>query len=197
MTNPSAYHARLPYGERVSADPVLASPLFPFEGDIRVRPLADPVLPEPLRMGEPGGKPCDLCAVPDEHVIWRDERWAVQAGLRPTGLPMVAQLFPVAHVTLHTMPAELAAGLGTMIQRLALAVGRIDGVGRVQFSRFGDGAEHFHVWFHARPLGMMQLRGPMLAVWDDLLPRIPDDELTANMRTVATALAEQDGSATG
>jgi diadenosine tetraphosphate (Ap4A) HIT family hydrolase len=197
MTDPSPYHARLPYGERLSAEPVLDDPFFPLEGDIRVRPLADPVLPEPPRMGEPGGKPCGLCADPDEHVIWRDERWIVQAGLRPTGLPMVALLSPVAHVTLHTMPAELAADLGTMIQRVALAIGRIDGVGRVHFSRFGDGSEHFHMWFRARPLGMMQLRGPMLAVWDDLLPQTPEEELSANMRTVATALAERGGRATG
>ena len=36
---------------------------------------------------------------------------------------------------------------------------------------------------------MMQLRGPMLAVWDDLLPAIPEEELRANTRIVAEALA--------
>jgi hypothetical protein len=49
MTSPSAYHDRLPYGERVPADPVLGGPLFPFDGDVQMVPLADPVIPEPPR----------------------------------------------------------------------------------------------------------------------------------------------------
>jgi hypothetical protein len=53
------------------------------------------------------------------------------------------------------------------------------------------------VWFLARPLGMMQLRGAMIAAWDDLLPPIPDDELAANIRTVATAMAAGGGEAIG
>lgn len=191
----SAYHDRLPYGERVPAEPVLGGPFFPFEGEIRVRPLDEPIVPEPPRRGEPGGERCSACAEPEKCLIWRDERWAVYAGFEPAGLPMVALLVPIEHVTLHAMGPELAAGLGPMIQRLAVAIGRIDGVGRTHFSRFGDGGEHFHVWFRARPLGMMQLRGPMLAVWDDLLPRVPEAEFAANARTVADALAEGGGRA--
>lgn len=38
---------------------------------------------------------------------------------------------------------------------------------------------------------MMQLRGPMLAIWDDLLPHLPDAELKANLRTVTEALAAE------
>jgi diadenosine tetraphosphate (Ap4A) HIT family hydrolase len=150
-------------------------------------------VPEPPRKGEPGGKPCDLCTEPERNLVWRDKSWAVHAGFEPIGLPMLALLSPVEHVTLHTMPPELLAGLGPMIQRIALAIGRIDGVGRVHFSRWGDGSQHFHMWFLARPLGMMQMRGPMLAVWDDLLPRLPEDEFAANLATVARALAESDG----
>ena len=33
----------------------------------------------------------------------------------------------------------------------------------------------------------------MIAAWDDLLPRIPDEELRANTRTLAAALAEGGG----
>jgi hypothetical protein len=40
---------------------------------------------------------------------------------------------------------------------------------------------------------MMQMRGAMLAVWDDLLPRIPAEEMHANTRVVAEALAEDGG----
>jgi len=189
MTEPSAYHARLPYGERVSADPVTSGPFFPFDGDIRVKPLERPIIPEPPRNGEPGNEPCHQCTNPDRNLIWRDDQWSLHTSGDPIGLPMVAVLLPVQHVTLHTMPPDLAAGLGLMIQRVALAIGRIEGVGRVHFSRFGDGSEHFHVWFLARPLGMMQLRGPMIAAWDDLLPHLPEDELQANIKTVADALA--------
>ena len=189
MSDLSAYHARLPYGERVSAEPVLGGRFFPFEGDIQVRPLDEPVVPEPPRIGEPGGKPCEVCVDASKNLVWRDDRWMVHAGLAPTGLPMFAVLSPIEHVTLHTMPDDLAASWGPMIRRVAMAIGKIQSVGRVQIHRYGDGNEHFHMWFMARPLGMMQLRGPMLAVWDDLLPPIPDEELQANIRTVAEALA--------
>lgn len=193
MDGYSAYHDRLPFGERLSAESVLGDPFFPFDGDITVRPLERPVVPEPPRRGEPGGEPCPACAEPEKGLIWRDERWAVFAGFEPIGLPMVALLMPVQHVTLHRLGPELVATLGPMIHRLAVAVGRIPGVGRTHFSRFGDGSEHFHVWFLARPLGMQQMRGPMLSVWDDLLPRVPDEEFAANARIVATALAEDGG----
>jgi hypothetical protein len=186
----SAYHGRLPYGQRVSAEPVLGGPFFPFDGDIRVRPLDEPVVPEPPRRGEPGGQPCAQCAEPDQHLVWRDANWMMHAGFEPSGLPMLAVLSPIEHVTLGAMPAELIAGLGPMIHRVTQAISRIEGVGRVHFSRWGDGSEHFHMWFLARPLGMMQLRGPMLAVWDELLPPLPDDEFRANLRTVAAALTE-------
>jgi hypothetical protein len=195
MASHSPYHDRLPFGERVSVKPILGDPFFPFEGDFGVRPLERPIVPEPPRKGEPGGARCEICAEPEQCRIWHDERWAVHAGFEPIGLPMVALLVPVQHVTLHTMPPDLVAGLGPMIQRLAVAVGRVPGVGRTHFSRFGDGGEHFHIWFLARPLGMMQLRGPMLAVWDELLPRVPDEEFAANARIVAGALAEGGGRA--
>ncbi|HEV2782462.1 MAG TPA: hypothetical protein VGX25_23970 [Actinophytocola sp.] len=195
MTDLSAYHARLPYGQRLSAEPVLGGPFFPFDGDVRVRPLDEPVVPEPPRIGAPGGAPCNLCAEPDTHLIWRDETWLLHAGFQPIGLPMLALLSTRRHLTLRSMPPDVAAGLGPVIQRIALAVERIEGVGRAHFSRWGDGGQHFHVWFLARPLGMMQLRRPMLAVWNDLLPKIPDDEFEANKRTVAAALAETGGRA--
>jgi diadenosine tetraphosphate (Ap4A) HIT family hydrolase len=195
MDLPTEYHRRLPYGERMSPEPLLGGPFFPFEGDLLVRPLDQPVLPEPPRRGEPGGEPCPTCTDPDEFVVWRDDDWRLLAGLAPHGLPMVALLVPNQHHTLDTLPAELTASLGPMIQRVAAAIRRIPSVGRTHFSRWGDGSEHFHVWFLARPLGMMQLRGAMIAAWDDLLPPIPDDERRTNIETVANALAEVSGQA--
>jgi hypothetical protein len=189
---PSEYHARLPYGERMSVEPLLGEPFFPFEGNVEVVPLADPVLPEPPRRGEDGGPPCPKCADPDRSVIWRDHQWQLKA-LGPTGLPFVAVLEPLEHYRLDNMPPELTATLGVMIQRVAGAIRRIDSVGRTHFNRWGDGSEHFHLWFLARPLGMMQMRGAMIAAWDDLLPKVPDAEFEANARTVAAALAEGGG----
>lgn len=47
--------------------------------------------------------------------------------------------------------------------------------------------------FLARPLGMMQGRGSMLAFWDDVLPRVDQNLLSANARAVATAMATGGG----
>ena len=64
---------------------------------------------------------------------------------------------------------------------------------RTHFSRWGDGSAHFHMHFMARPLGMMQGRGAMLAFWDDVLPRVDADLLAAHRRQVAAAMAEGGG----
>ena len=194
---PSEYHRRLPYGERVSAEPLLGGPFFPFEGDLQVVPLDEPVLPEPPRAGEPGGKPCFTCTNPEVDAIWGDDQWLLKSGFQQNGLQMVALLVPREHYRLDNLPPELTATLGPMIQRVAGAIRQLEGVGRTHFNRWGDGSEHFHVWFLARPLGMMQLRGAMIAAWDDLLPPVPPEEFQANARTVATALSAQGGVALG
>lgn len=193
---PSDYHRRLPYGERVSPQPLLGGPFFPFEGDLQVVPLAEPVLPEPPRNGEPGGKPCPKCSAPDQFAIWRDEQWQLKA-FGPSGLPFVAVLEPNEHYRLDNLPVELTTTLGPIIQRVANAIGQIDGVARTHFNRWGDGSEHFHLWFLARPLGMMQLRGAMIAAWDDILPKIPNEEFTANSHLVAATLARHGGEPLG
>jgi diadenosine tetraphosphate (Ap4A) HIT family hydrolase len=190
---PSEYHRRLPYGERVSAEPLLGGPFFPFEGDLQVVPLDEPVLPEPPRAGEPGGKECFTCTNPEADAIWGDEQWLLKSGYQQNGLPMVALLVPREHYRLDNLPPELTATLGPMIQRVAGAIRQIEGVGRTHFNRWGDGSEHFHVWFLARPLGMMQLRGAMIAAWDDILPPVPTEEVQANARTVAAALSARGG----
>ena len=194
---PSEYHRRLPYGERMSAESLLGAPFFPFEGDVEVVRLADPVLPEPPRAGEDGVRPCVKCADPEGFVIWRDEQWHLKAGFEASGLPFVAVLEPREHYRLDNLPAELTATLGPMIQRVANAIRRIDSVARTHFNRWGDGSEHFHLWFLARPLGMMQMRGAMIAAWDDMLPKVPDAEFAANAQLVAAALAEDGGEPIG
>ena len=49
--------------------------------------------------------------------------------------------------------------------------------------------------FLARPLGMMQGRGYMLAVWDDVLPSTDPELIAANRAQVAAMLAEAGGRA--
>jgi hypothetical protein len=191
----SSYHARLPYGQRMSASALIGQPFFPFDGEVGVVPLDEPVIPEPPRNGEPGGSACIRCVSPDDHLVWRDDLWSVTGGFDRIGLPAIVVLQPREHYRLDNLPEPLLASLGSVIQRVAGAIRQIDGVGRTHFNRWGDGSEHFHVWFLARPLGMMQLRGAGIAFWDDLLPDVPDDEYLANLRTIGAALAEADGEA--
>lgn len=191
---PSSYVQRLPIGERLPLGGLPDDPLFPFEGDIRVQPLREPLLPEPSRLGVDAAE-CRLCAGDRELVIWEDERWRLLSGPEPHGLPMVAVLAPRAHHDLEDLPPDLAAGLGPMVQRVARAIGRLAPVGRVHVNRWGDGSFHFHVWFLARPRGMWQMRGAMLAVWDDLLPKVPAAEWKRARRSVAAALEEDGGTA--
>jgi hypothetical protein len=191
----SAYHARLPYGRRMSAAALIGHPFFPFDGEVGVVPFDEPVIPEPPRNGEPGGSACIHCASPDDHLVWRDDLWSVTGGFDRMGLPAVVCLLPREHYRLDNLPQPLLTSLGPVIQRVAGAVRRVDSVARTHFNRWGDGGEHFHVWFLGRPLGMMQLRGAGIAFWDEMLPNVPDNEYVANLRTIGAALAESGGEA--
>lgn len=194
-TKPRPYVARLPIGERLPLGEVASDDLFPLDGEIRVKPLEAPILPEPTRHGA-DGVGCHVCTGGHEAAVWRNERWRVLRSEAPSGLPIVLVLQPVADHDLIDLPDDLAGELGIMIQRAARAIQGVGGIGRVHVNRWGDGSEHFHVWFLARPAGMWQMRGAMLAVWDDILPPIPEDEWRGNLRTVAQALAEGGGEAT-
>jgi diadenosine tetraphosphate (Ap4A) HIT family hydrolase len=190
----SDFLRRLPIGERLSTAPLTGNELWPFDADLQTRPLEPPIIPEPLRWGV-DGVDCVSCQPRPDMDVWRDERWLVRIPAEPSGLPTVAVLVSRAHHDLETLPAELVAELGPMIQRLARAIGRLEEVGRVHVNRWGDGSEHFHVWFLPRPEGMWQLRGALLAAWDDLLPKVPQDEWDRNRRAVIAALAEEGGQA--
>ena len=190
----SAYHDRLPIGQSVPAEPLLASPFFGFEGNLLLEPLDPMMVPEKPRGGEYDASECFHCTTGTDNAIWRDKHWHV--GNPPqTGLPFVAGLAPNVHVRLDEMDAELLATLGSVVQRMSAAIKSLDGVARTHFSRWGDGSAHFHMHFMARPLGMMQGRGPMLAFWDDVLPPIDEDMLAANARTVAAAMSAGGGEA--
>ncbi|WP_262285009.1 hypothetical protein [Micromonospora sp. MA102] len=167
-------------------------PSFPFEGDLHVKQLDEPVPVEPPRRGE-GNRECTACNAPDEAYIWVGERWRVRAMDRPTGLPMVLILESRSHLDLGDLPNLLAAELGVMTVRLERAIRSLDGVARVHVNRWGDGSAHLHMWFLARPYGRLQLRGTFLSLWDSILPPISEAQWRENLAMVAAWLAEFGG----
>ncbi|MEV0096150.1 hypothetical protein [Streptomyces sp. NPDC050738] len=195
---PSDYVARLPIGEQptLPADSMLSWETFPFTGDIRVKPLTPPVLPEPARNGEDGPEGCFACERPVTEAIWADEHWRVD----PTPgeqqrLPATAMLQPRGHHDLTDLPPERSAELGPMIQRVERAMLSLGGIARVHINRWGDGGAHLHLWLLGRPEGMTQLRGSCLPLWEETLPAVPDDERRATQRAIAAALAADGGTA--
>lgn len=167
-------------------------PSFPFEGDLRVKSIQEPVAVEPPRKGEDANE-CMACNAPEEAYIWVSDRWRVRAMDRPTGLPMVLILESRSHLDLGDLPNLLAAELGVMTVRLEKAIRSLDGVARVHVNRWGDGSAHLHMWFLARPAGRLQLRGTFLSLWDDILPPIPEAQWRENLALVAAWLAEFGG----
>ncbi|MFI7025222.1 hypothetical protein ACIBMZ_21140 [Micromonospora sp. NPDC049900] len=167
-------------------------PSFPFEGDLQVKRLDEPVAVEPPRKGE-AHRECTACQAPDEAYIWVGERWRVRAMDRPTGLPIVLILESRSHLDLGDLPNLLAAELGVMTVRLERAIRSLDGVARVHVNRWGDGSAHLHLWFLARPYGRLQLRGTFLSLWDSILPPISEDKWRENLALVAAWLAEFGG----
>jgi hypothetical protein len=169
-------------------------PIFPFEGDIRVKAIADPWPKDRVRSGEPGGPPCQTCDRPDEEYIWVDDYWRV-SGAAPNGLPAQVFLETRDHVDQDELDDERAGELGRLIVRLDRAMQAIGNIGRVHYSRWGDGASHFHVWFFARPSGNWQMLGLFLPLWADIYPKTPDEVWQANLKVIAAELARDGGRA--
>lgn len=186
--------ALLGEGGRPALPPVAGWRTFPFDGDLAVRPLEPPVAHEPERSGTDAAD-CWCTTEPDRGVVWRDGTWRVSAPDAPTGLPLVLFLAPLAHLDLGDLTDDLAASLGLMTARLERVMGRLPDVGRVHFSRWGDGSAHLHVWFYARTARVRQTMGTFAAVWDDLLPPVPEDVWRADLRAVAAGLAAEGGTA--
>jgi diadenosine tetraphosphate (Ap4A) HIT family hydrolase len=172
---------------RLGMPPLQEWETFPFEGDIRVRPLQPPVDEEQPRRGE-GGVDCWRCERGDDEAVWHDERWRLVAR-PPSGLPVVVILETREHLDLSGLSAELAAELGPLIVRIERAVRSVGEIGRVHVCRWGDGSEHFHVWFMARPARLPQLIGSFAAIWDDVLPETPEEVWRENIAAVARAMA--------
>ncbi len=167
--------------------PVAEWDTFPFDGQLRVRALEPPVPEEPARQGE-GAAGCGRCARGDDAYLWTDAHWRLGALSEPSGLPVVVLLEPRAHVDFDGLPHELAVELGPLMLKVERAVRSVEGIGRVHVCRWGDGSEHLHWWFMARPARLMQLIGSFAAVWDEILPPLPEDRWRANLAAVAAAM---------
>ncbi len=49
---------------------------------------------------------------------------------------------------------------------------------------------HLHVFLFGRPAGLLQLRGSNLALWEEMLPRVPAAETAAVLAVAVEALAD-------
>lgn len=159
--------------------------VFPFESDgLRVAALHPPA-PEPAREGSDGT--CGVCDTP-RPPVWSDERWTLSLP-STAGSVLVLMLEPRQHVDFTGLSDDDAAELGRLSVHVARAIESLPHIARAHVYRIGDGAEHLHVWFFARPAEQLQLRGSYLVVWDDLLPPQREEFRQADAQAVATALA--------
>ena len=185
---PEQLHARAAGSLRMP--PVEDWETFPFDGPMQPRPLLPPVEREAPRHGA-GGVDCHACTAADDAYLWTSARWRLWAPDHPTGLPVVVLLEPRRHFAEPgDLSDELAAALGVLLARIERAVRGVGEIGRVHVCRWGDGGEHLHWWFMARPARLPQLIGSFAAIWDDVLPPLPEEIWHANLDALAAALAD-------
>jgi diadenosine tetraphosphate (Ap4A) HIT family hydrolase len=170
---------------------------FPWavaDGAVAPRVLPPPS-DEPVRHGE-GDSPCSSCAGFDpDHVVWEDERWVLTHTGAPSGLPLVLLLHTREHLDYGDLDDDQASEMGRISNRLVRIMEHLPHVARVHAARYGDGSEHFHLWFFARTAGLTGVIGSTALEWDAILPPGPEDVWRADLRTVASKLANWGGNA--
>jgi diadenosine tetraphosphate (Ap4A) HIT family hydrolase len=173
---------------------LIADTWFPFAGDITVKPLDAPVVPEPDRHGLTP-QTCHSCRRPDEDYVWTDATWRL-VPYSPTQVRGIVLLETREHLdSFSDMSTALLGALGPMIARVEAALLGLDDVARVHACRWGDGGAHFHLWLIPRPLGALQLRGSMLPMWRDLVPHVDASVADAAFAQIAAAMAADGGTA--
>lgn len=161
---------------------------IPYEEPLVPLAPAERVVPEPPRRGEPGGEPCGICGGQTTGAVWSDDNWTLHP---PVGgsLPGAVWLASRVHVdSFSDLPDEAAADFGRVAAKVERAILSLGDVARVHLYRWGDGGAHFHVWFLPRPLGMLEAKGMMLPIWEDVLPNVPDEELREAAEKIAAAM---------
>lgn len=162
---------------------------LPYEEPLVVRPPGPRVIPEPPRRGEPGGDPCGICGGQTTSAVWSDALWTLHP---PVGgsLRGAVWLASREHAdSFADLSPEAASDFGRVAARVERAVLSLGDVARVHLYRWGDGGSHFHVWFIPRPLGMLEARGMMLPLWEDVLPNVTDEELRDAAIQIAGAMS--------
>jgi diadenosine tetraphosphate (Ap4A) HIT family hydrolase len=165
---------------------------LPYEEPLSVLTLGDRVIPEPPRRGEPGGDPCAICGGATTSAVWFDDRWTLHP---PVGgsLPGAVWLASREHAdSFSDLSPEAALSFGPIAAKVETAILSLGDIARVHVYRWGDGGAHFHVWFIPRPLGMLEARGMMLPLWEDVLPNVTDEELRDAAVRIAAHLSAAD-----
>ncbi len=172
---------------------------LPYAEPLIRRDLQSRVIPEPPRVGEPGGDPCGLCDwlsnyEQSEHrpPLWVNDDWALIRSTDVT-IPGIVWLTTRAHHdSFADLPDRLAMSYGPVVARVERAILALGDIARVHIYRWGDGSSHFHVWFYPRPLGMLEARREMLPLWADLMPAAPEEVVADAERKIAAAMAAGD-----
>ena len=161
---------------------------------LEVAALDRPRVPEPPRSGA-GGVDCRGCTADDSEFLWTDRHWRISTWPDPRALFLVL-LHPREHYEeLPDLPAERAAELGPLLQRMESALRSLGDVGRVHTHKWGDGGAHLHLWQIIRPEGMVQANGVTLPVWLGALPAMPVETWRAACRDFARAMGRSGGTA--
>jgi diadenosine tetraphosphate (Ap4A) HIT family hydrolase len=161
---------------------------LPYEEPLVPAGLGEPTIPEPPRRGEEGGDPCGICTGLATAPVWTGRHFTLHP---PVGgsLPGAVWLAAREHVDSFIDLSDGAiAEFGRVVADVERGILALGGVARVHLYRWGDGGSHFHVWMLPRPLGMLEARGMMLPLWEDVLPNVSDEELRAAAERVAASM---------
>ena len=167
---------------------LLDDPWFPFTGDVRVKALLDPVDPRAAAR-QTWPVTARQCARADDTFVWTNAHWRLTAlPSRPSSWASCCWRPATTTTPSRTCPTTCWPSSGPLTARIERAILGLGGIARVHVLRYGDGGEHFHLWFMPRPLGALQMRGSMLPVWMDVLPKLPEAEIDEALDRIAAAL---------
>ncbi|MGI9157671.1 MAG: hypothetical protein ACR2FG_13735 [Marmoricola sp.] len=170
---------------------------FPWEivdGELVAKVLQPPIESEELRVGEDPDRPCPACSgAHDTLRIWENERFFVNQPEQVGGMPLILYLQTKEHLDYPDMDDDLASEYGRLSATLCRIMSNLENIGRVHVCRWGDGSQHLHVWFIARPERFAQIIGSMAVEWDEMLPPPPEDVRRVDAKAVADRLATHDG----
>jgi hypothetical protein len=201
--SPEEIHARVVAavgeGGRLPMPPVHEWEIFPWElvdGELLPKVVQPPYAGRERPRAGAEGVDCFNCAGDGQaNRVWENRRWKLTHPPAPKGLPLVLWLSAKEHLDYPDMDDDLASEYGRISVWLCRIMERLPHIGRVHVNRWGDGSEHLHVWFLARPERLPGILGSLAVEWDEMLPPVPEDVWRADIKEVARKLATHDGKA--